>query len=286
MTKSLLGQELPVPAISAATAARLQANLATAEANFAADPTLENIIWYGRRLAYIFRYDESIQVFTDGLTRYPDSHELRRHRGHRYISTRQFDEAIADFEAAAALAANRPVAVEPDGTPNRLNQPVSNSHFNIWYHLGLSYYLTGQFAKAIDSYHTCMTYSDNDDSITATSDWLYMSLRRLNRPAEAAAVLEPIHSGMTIVESPSYLNRLLMYKGERTPESLLQPEEETPESTAIAVATQGYGVGNWYLYNGDEARAREIFNMVLATPQWSAFGYIAAEVDMVALGEG
>ena len=286
MTKSLLGKELPIPPVSAATAARLQDNLATAEAHFGADPTLENTVWYGRRLAYLFRYDEALQVFSDGLSRFPDSHELRRHRGHRYISTRQFDKAIADFEAAAALAADRPVTVEPDGTPNRLNQPVSNSHFNIWYHLGLSYYLTGQFARAIDSYHTCMTYSDNDDSIMATSDWLYMSLRRLNRPDEAAAVLDPIHSGMTIVESPAYLNRLLMYKGERTPESLLQLEEETPESTAIAVATQGYGVGNWYLYNGDEARAKEIFNMVLATPQWSAFGYIAAEVDMVALGRG
>ena len=284
--KSLLGKELKVPAMSTATKQRLQANLQVAMADYQADPSLERTIWYGRRLAYLFQYDEAIELFTRGLKQYPNSHELYRHRGHRYISTRQFDKAIADFEAAAGLAVDWPVTIEPDGTPNRFNQPVSNSHFNIWYHLGLSYYLTGQFERAIDSYRTCMSYSDNDDSITATSDWLYMSWRRLNRPDEAATILEPIHDGMTIIESPAYLNRLLMYKGERTPESLLQPEEETPESTAIAVATQGYGVGNWYLYNGDEARAREIFDMVLATPQWSAFGYIAAEVDMVALGEG
>ena len=284
MVTSLLGKELAAPQMSAAALERNQANLTAAKADFDKDPSLENTIWYGRRLAYMFQYDDAIRVFGDGMSRYPESHELLRHRGHRYISTRQFELAIADFERAAQLAADKPVEAEPDGTPNRLNQPVSNSHFNIWYHLGLSYYLTGQFEKAISAYHTCMTHSHNDDSVTATSDWLYMSLRRLGRDNEAARVLEPIHEDMVIVESPAYKNRLLMYKGLRTPESLLTPAEDTPEGTAIAVATQGYGVANWYLYNGDVDQAKELFQRILTTPQWSAFGYIAAEVEMVNLG--
>ena len=36
------------------------------------------------------------------------------------------------------------------------------------------------------------TGTPNDDSITATSDWLWMTLMRLNRKAEAAKVLERI----------------------------------------------------------------------------------------------
>ena len=280
MVTSLFGQPLSPPEMSATARERAEANLASAQANFLAEPSLENTIWYGRRLAYLFRFEEAFKVYGEGIERFPDSHELLRHRGHRFISTRQFDRAIQDFAKAAQMAADKPVEVEPDGSPNRLNQPVSNSHFNIWYHLGLSFYLTGQFEKAIRAYHTCMTYSHNDDSITATSDWLYMSLRRLGRRAEAEQVLDQINEGMIIVESPAYLNRLLMYKGERSPDSLLAPTEDSPESTAVAVATQGYGVGNWYLYNGDEARAVEIFQRVLATPQWSAFGFIAAEVDM------
>jgi hypothetical protein len=48
----------------------------------------------------------------------------------------------------------------------------------------------------------------------------------------------------------------------------------------LTVATQGYGVGNWYYVNGDRAKAKEIFEKVVSGPQWSAFGYIAAEADL------
>jgi hypothetical protein len=54
----------------------------------------------------------------------------------------------------------------------------------------------------------------------------------------------------------------------------------------VQVATQGYGVANWYLYNGDEARAHEIFRRILQTANWAAFGYIAAEAELARQTEG
>jgi hypothetical protein len=48
----------------------------------------------------------------------------------------------------------------------------------------------------------------------------------------------------------------------------------------LALATQGYGVGNWYLYNGDEKRAMDIFNKVVEGNYFSAFGFIAAEAEL------
>ncbi|MEW6017231.1 MAG: hypothetical protein AB1760_04030, partial [Pseudomonadota bacterium] len=45
-------------------------------------------------------------------------------------------------------------------------------------------------------------------------------------------------------------------------------------------ATQGYGVGNWYLCEGDLARAREVFEQILQGRSRFAFGYIAAELDL------
>ena len=140
---SLLGKPLVPPSLSSAYQQQAKQNLADAQAAFASEPTLDNTIWLGRRLAYLFHLQEALDVFTEGLTRFPNAHQLYRHRGHRYISTRQFTKAIADFEQAASLAVDKPVEVEPDGIPNRLNQPTSTSHFNIWYHLGLAYYLTG-----------------------------------------------------------------------------------------------------------------------------------------------
>jgi hypothetical protein len=80
---------------------------------------------------------------------------------------------------------------------------------------------------------------------------------------------------MDIVENRVYLNRLLMYKGVRTPEELLRTGGDP-----ITQATYGYAVGNWYLYNGQPAQAKEAFQRVVRTPQWAAFGFIAAEAEL------
>ena len=256
---------------------KLEADLAQAEKDLAAKPNDgDAIIWVGRRLAYLWRYQDALAMYTKGIARHPDNPRLYRHRGHRYVTTRQFDRAIADFDKAASLIKGRPDEIEPDGAPNPTGKPRSTLQFNIWYHLGLAHYLKGDYQKALAAYNECMKVSTNDDSITATSDWLWMTLMRLDRKAEAAKVLDRITPKMEILENGSYHRRLLMYKGLEKPETLLNPKDADP----ITIATQGYGVGNWYFVNGDKAKAREIFNSVVASPNWSAFGFIAAEVDL------
>ncbi|MFQ5790831.1 MAG: tetratricopeptide repeat protein [Acidobacteriota bacterium] len=263
--------------------AELEANLERAKADFERDPQdPEGIIWLGRRLAYLWRYRDAIQVYSDGLALHPDSPKLYRHRGHRYITVREFDKAIADLKKAAELTKGVPDEIEPDGAPNPANQPRSTLQSNIWYHLGLAYYLKGDFENALRSYREGMKFSRvNDDMLVATSDWLYMTLRRLGRGSEAKEVLEPIRKEMDILESFAYHKRLLMYKGLLEPGSLL----DLGDLTGLDLATQGYGVGNWYLYNGEEQKAREILSQVLEGPYWAAFGYIAAEADMKRLGQ-
>ncbi len=117
--------------------------------------------------------------------------------------------------------------------------------------------------------------------LVATCDWLYMTLRRLGREEEAARVLERIHPEMHILENHAYHRRLLMYKGLLAPAALLDVSSSDP----LQLATQGSGVGNWYLYNGDQARAREIFRRVIDRGSWPAFGYIAAEAELRRLRE-
>ncbi len=72
-----------------------------------------------------------------------------------------------------------------------------------------------------------------------------------------------------------YHQLLMMYKGKVKPGEVLNDD-----SGALALATVGYGVGNWYLMNGQPQKAREIFEKVLEGPYWLAFGYIAAEAEM------
>jgi tetratricopeptide (TPR) repeat protein len=278
--KSLDGRKLYPMKLSAATQAKYDDLLAKAEQDYEADPNdLNNIIWLGRRTAYLGLYKKAIKIFSKGLKKHPDSPELYRHRGHRYISIRKFDKAIRDFQKAATLAEGRDIEIEPDGLPNKLNIPLSNLQFNIYYHWALAHYLKGAFEKAIPIYEKCMVYSDNDDLITATADWMYMTYRRLGQEDKAQQVLAKIHSDMKIIENDAYYKRLLMYKGEIKPSDLLDLENDDPDEL-LNLVTQGYGVGNWYFYNGEKGKALEIFRKIVGTDYWSAFGYIAAEADL------
>lgn len=280
---SLLGTPLVPPPIVDATRERLEANLAAARTAWEHTPEdADSIIWLGRRLAYLGRYREAIEIFTKGIALHPDDARLYRHRGHRRISVREFDNAIADLEKAASLVRGKPDEIEPDGAPNRFNIPVSTLQSNIWYHLALAHYLKHDFEAALPAWRECMKVSANDDMLVATSDWLYMTLRRLGRTAEAAAVLEPIHADMRILENEAYHRRLLMYKGEIAADSLLAVDTDDP----VQIATYGYGVGNWYLTSGDTARARDIFRRILESQNWAAFGHIAAEAELASQEPG
>ncbi len=258
---------------------RTLSQLDEAQKIWLADSTSEDaIIWYGRRLSYAGRYIEAIRVYSIGLLHHPDSYKLRRHRGHRYISVRKFNEAIQDLEGAAALTQGIPDDIEPDGLPNALNQPRSSDQTNIWYHLGLAHFLKGSFSKSATAFENCVRLSTNDDMRVAATDWLYMCYRRLGRKDRADRLLVDIQPEMDIIENTSYHKRLLMYKGEIAADSLLQ--SAVNEQNSLDLLTQGFGIGHWYLVNGDQGRATRIFQLITMQDNWAAFGYIAAESEL------
>src|SRR5690606_7744747 len=112
---------------------QLEANLAAAEADYAANPgSADALIWLGRRQAYLWQYQDAIATFTRGVEQFPNDPRMYRHRGHRYITVRNLDAAIADFEKAAELFAGQPDEIEPDGQPNAMNMPRSTLQFNTW----------------------------------------------------------------------------------------------------------------------------------------------------------
>lgn len=257
--------------------ARLEADLAEAIAARAAHPDdPDALIWVGRRLGYLWRYHEAIDIFGEGIERWPDDARFYRHRGHRYITLREFARAQADLERAAELVAGRPDQIEPDGAPNPAGIPRTTLAYNIWYHLGLARFLRADYEGALAAYVDTMRVSGNDDALVATIDWMWMSLMRLGRKDEAVALLDRITPDMELLENDSYHRRLLMYKGLAPPESLL----DVASGDTTDMATQGYGVANWYLVHGDTDAAREVLRRVVAGRGWNAFGYIAAEADL------
>lgn len=269
---SLLGEELR----SGAPSERLLENLATARANYENDPDdTDNIIWLGRRIAYTGDYRGAIEVFSEGIEKHPTDARMYRHRGHRYISVREFHRAIRDFERAAVLIAQTEDAVEPDGAPNPAGIPVSTLHSNIWYHLGLAHYLKGDLDLALQVYEMYRPAIPNDDMLVAFTHWHYMSLRLQGRDDEARAILEPIHEDMNVIESMPYHQLCLLYKGENETGTVLGSN-----ITAAGGDSAMYGIANWHYYSGRHDDARAGFEEIIEKSGWASFGRIAAESDL------
>lgn len=279
---SLQGESLDRPEIDEDRAEEFREKLREARRNYEADPVSEErIIWYGRRLAYMGRYRDAIAIYSRGLEIHPGSARLLRHRGHRYISLRRFDEAIADLTRAARLAAGEPDQVEPDGLPNARNTPRSTLKTNIYYHLGLAYYLRGEWDSALGAYRECLKRSENDDMAVAAMYWIYLTLERMGRSDEASEVLARIEPEMNIIENESYHRLLLMFK-----------EGEMPRSAGVSTlgdgvenATIAYGRGMKHLLEGDVSAARRIFREILDQGAWPAFGHIAAEAELARMND-
>jgi tetratricopeptide (TPR) repeat protein len=278
---SLLGKPLVPAPLPESVRRQLEVNLASAKAVYDKTPDdADAIIWLGRRTAYLGRYREAIAIFTRGVEKHPADPRMYRHRGHRYITVRELDRAVADFSTAATLIKGRADEIEPDGQPNARNIPTSTLNTNIYYHLGLAYYLKGEFDTALPAYRECLRFSKNPDMLVATTHWLYMTLRRLNRPDEARALLEPITADMDIIENKSYHELLMMYKraGDQGPGG----GDLLKTSIGLDAVTIGYGVANWNYYNGRREQAVEQFTTIVdaQSAQWPAFGYIASEAEL------
>jgi tetratricopeptide (TPR) repeat protein len=274
---------LTPPQLTFAKRTELEAKLRAAKAALDAAPESEDaLIWFGRRLAYLYRYGDAIDTFSRGIELHPQSYRLLRHRGHRYITVRRFELAERDLARAAKLAEGTQDQVEPDGAPNAAGVPLSTDHSNIWYHLALAQYLRGDFVQAERSWARCVEIRrSNDDSLVSSSYWHYLTLRRLGRDADGARVLATIRADMTIVENKSYHAALLMFKGERARESL----RRAVHSGDLDASTIGYVLGMAALLEGDAAAARAEFQGVIDNTQWIMFGHIAAEAELARMSD-
>ena len=233
------------------------------------------MIWLGRRIAYTGDYHGAIDVFSQGIRKFPEDARFYRHRGHRYISIRQFDNAISDLEFASQLMKSQPNQIEPDGLPNKKNIPLTTTYGNIWYHLGLAHYLKQNWTEALAAFQNGYDLGGNDDNLVSTGHWIFMILSLMREPEKAIQKLQEIHADMNIIENMSYHQLCLLYKDEISVDQLLSANGDNPSSAAVA-----YGVANYFYYNGDKNKSDELLKNIVKGSSWSAFGFIAAEVDL------
>jgi tetratricopeptide (TPR) repeat protein len=277
---SLLGRPLHAAPIPPETRLGLEEDLNRAEAEYRRNPgDPDAAIWVGRRLAYLGRYRDAIAQFSEGVEKHPDDARMYRHRGHRYITVREFPRGIQDLTKAARLIGGQPDQVEPDGRPNARNIPTSTLGSNIYYHLGLAHYVSGDPERAGVAFRRCMDFAKNPDMLVATTYWNYLTLSRLDRKREADALLARITPDMDIIENTSYHRLLRLFKGELAERELLA------DGAGLDAVTTRYGVAAWHLANGRKDRALALLREIVGgyPEQWPAFGYVAAEADLARL---
>jgi predicted negative regulator of RcsB-dependent stress response len=107
-----------------------------------------------------------------------------------------------------------------------------------------------------------------------------MSLSRAGRVAEAKAMLDKrIDQQPDPKPAPpgyAYVSRLRLYRGEITPAQLI-PDGEVDE---VNISTLSYGLGNWYMVQGDTANARRAWERAVQSGGWPGFGFNVAEAEL------
>jgi tetratricopeptide (TPR) repeat protein len=228
--------------------------IARAAAALSADPrNVDRIIQLGVAQSGARQFREAIQTFTRGLEIAPAHPLLYRWRGHRYLSVREFDKAMQDLTRGAQL---------------------DSTIYGIWYHLGVVRYARGNFNGAAEAFARALPRAPDAGELAGSVDWLWMSLSRAGRSAEALALLE--RRPDSLATTNAYARRLKLYRGEISPDQVLTPAD----SGDVNIATLAYGVGNWHLLRGDTARARSWFERSVQSGGWPAFGFIISEVEL------
>ena len=228
--------------------------IARARAASAADSAnIDLLIQLGVAQSGFRQFREAIQTFSRGIAIAPQNPMLYRWRGHRYLSVRELDRAEADFRRGLAL---------------------DSTNYGIWYHLGVLRFVRGDFAGAATAFARAQPLAPDAGELAGATDWLWMSLARGGRRADADAMLRTRPDSLPTTNA--YRQRLKLYRGEIGPDSVLT----AADTGDVAVATLSYGVGNWYLVRGDTAQARRWFERAVASRGWPAFGFIAAEAEL------
>src|SRR2546427_4489857 len=228
--------------------------IARAESALAADPrSVERIVQLGIAQSGARQFREAIQTFTRGLTIAPNDAVLYRWRGHRYLSVREFDRALDDLTRGSRL---------------------DSTNYGIWYHLGIVRYARGDFAAAADAFARAQRRPPDAAELAGATDWLWMSLSRAGRAAEARAMLGPRPHSLAAADA--HAPRPPLYRAQIWPDDVITPAD----TGDVAVATLSYGVGNWYLVRGDTAHARAWFERSVRSGGWPAIGVIRAEGEL------
>ena len=217
MTHTPTGRAFREMRFSPQTQAFLQKDLAIAKATMEIAPEREDSYsWLGRRYGYLGQLPEAIEVFSEGLKKFPDSYSLYRYRGRHLARNYQWDQAIKDYRKAAELLEHEPDSYEPNGIANGLDLTISTFKQNIPYYLGQTSMATGDYATVIsamdEAINVPVLFAYMEELIPVTY-WKYMANRKMGNHQLAEAELAKVPDEYQLIENDSYHAAVNYLKG-------------------------------------------------------------------------
>jgi tetratricopeptide (TPR) repeat protein len=238
---------------------------------------MENdFIEIGKQLVATARYKEAVDNFTMGLKKFPNSFKLLRLRGHRYLTLRKLDLAVIDLLKARGLIKSQPDSWEFDAK----GEKTDTYQHQIEYHLGVYYFLKKSYKEAVAAFKKSLKEAHQGNEIVGTTDWLYNAYQRNGEKNKAEQLLSTIAPDFKADQDQAYFRRVLLYKGVIKPNELV--DETMPiEKMSIQEVTKLYGLANWYGFQGNEQKAKELYAKIVQSTSWPAFAYLASEMELL-----
>ncbi len=248
--------------------------IAAADAELAKTPDkIEAMLKAGQARDAFLQFNASIAIYTKAIQAFPNDPRPYRWRGHRQISLRKFDLAIVDLEKARSLAP---------------------SSFEAAYYLGLAYYFSQRYGDAANEFARCVNMAGKPDEfakslptgmvgcatlpqtpqfLVGMADWHYRALRRAGRSGEGKELLTSIKDGLQLRSNESNYRDLRYFQGKLS-------EKELLDVTGISYTNAASAVALNHLLGGKAGEGCTLLRKLTRDSNWSAFGVIAAEVEV------
>jgi len=270
--KTLLGDPLRTPSWPADYRRKLELDLEIARAGFDVAPDREDsYIWLGRRYGYLGRNSEAIEIFSQGIEKFPASYKLHRFRGRHRARNRDFEGAIADYKDGLAKMDGTPDSFEPDGAPNSIGLTISTYRSNLHYYLGQTSFAIGDYNQMIDqlelSTQSPIALPIRDHEV-AVVFWQYIAMKKLGLDADAATHLAQIPEKLDLIENHFYHKAVKVLQGHISAKEALEKGDSLSK----------FALGMKHQFNGDREGSEKVLRAIVKD---NALGYWPAEVELM-----
>ncbi len=236
----------------------------------------DDFVEIGKQLVATNRYKLAVTNYSEGLAKYPASYKLLRNRGHRYITLRQLDNAMADL-----LKAEKIIPIGTDVMEYGLDEKsTATVRHQIHYHIGVCHYLKKDFTRSAAAFEKALATAGDSKNIVGASDWLYNCYQRIGQSEKAKKIVEPITPNYLEEKDQPYFRRIMLYNGFITPEELVDSNMQ-PDKMSVQDITKLYGLASWYQYQGNKEKATSLYKIILQSDLWPGWAYAAAEKEFL-----